>query len=142
MSKLVNYNPLPKEFSIRDSYIHGIGIFVKEDINPDVDFYINYFNNVKEYITHIVVKRTNSCDELSVKKIYRSPLGGFINHSTNPNCTIRKQDKFLNTGDYEITEYYLDPLRSIKRDEEITLNYLNEECGSDYESESNSWLKN
>ena len=46
MSKLVNYNPLPKEFSIRDSYIHGIGVFVKEDINPDVDFYINYFNNI------------------------------------------------------------------------------------------------
>jgi hypothetical protein len=141
MNKLVNYNPLPKELCIRDSFIHGIGIFLKEDINPDVHFYINYFENIKQYITHIVIKRINSCDELSIKKIYRSPLGGFINHSTNPNCTMRKQDKPIISGDYEITEYYLDPLRLLKKDEEVTINYLNEECGSDYESESNLWLK-
>ena len=48
MNKLVNYNPLPKEFSIRDSYIHGIGVFVKERkdahllvLEGKVNFHIN-----------------------------------------------------------------------------------------------------
>ena len=47
--------------------------------------------------------------------MFRTPLGGFINHSDNPNCeVIRHEGSYTN---------HLYPIRPIKANEEITLKY-------------------
>ena len=46
-------------------------------------------------------------------ELIRTPLGGFINHSDNPNTIKEKVDD----------KYYLYSIRDIKKGEEITLKY-------------------
>ena len=60
------YKPLPSNLTIHDSAIHDSGIFAKENIPEQTDL----------GMTHV---------ELG-KLILRTPLGGFLNHSDNPNC--------------------------------------------------------
>ena len=62
------YKPLPKELTIKNSPIEGLGIFATEDIKK----------NTFLGITHIR-------DEQFENKYIRTPLGGFYNHSNNPN---------------------------------------------------------
>lgn len=87
------YQPLPDELYIRRSAIDGMGLFAKEDIDGNVDL----------GLSHIVVEG----------ELIRTPLGGFVNHSDEPNCIKVKQ------GD----RYNLFTLRDIKKEEEITLKY-------------------
>ncbi len=87
------YQPLPHELEIKVSKIHGSGLFAKEDID----------DNTKIGLGWIVVGA----------ELIRTPLGGFINHSENPN-TIKEK-----VGD----KYYLYTIRDIKKGEEITLKY-------------------
>ncbi len=63
------YRPLPSEVTINQSHIDGLGVFTTTEIND------NHFFG----ITHHLIK-----DE-----IIRTPLGGFLNHSDNPNCVIK-----------------------------------------------------
>ena len=60
------YRALPPELHVKDSPVAGQGLFAKEDI--DAMMYLG--------ISHVVV------DE----DIMRTPLGGFVNHSEDPNC--------------------------------------------------------
>ena len=60
------YKALPNCLHVKDSPIAGQGLFATEDIPDDV--YLG--------ISHVVV------DE----EIMRTPLGGFVNHSEDPNC--------------------------------------------------------
>ena len=60
------YQALPSRLHVKDSPIAGQGIFALEDI--PAGFFLG--------MSHIIV------DEV----IYRTPLGGFINHSDEPNC--------------------------------------------------------
>ena len=62
------YRPLPKELTIKNSPIEGLGLFAIEDIKK------NSFLGV----THIR-------DEQFENKYIRTPLGGFYNHSNEPN---------------------------------------------------------
>ena len=62
------YRPLPKELTIKNSPIEGLGLFANEDIKA------NTFIGV----THIR-------DEQFENKYIRTPLGGFYNHSNKPN---------------------------------------------------------
>ena len=87
------YSPLPPELRLGFSDIHDIGVFSKEDIDGNVDL----------GMTHIVVGGD----------LIRTPLGGFINHSDEPNCIKIKE------GD----RYNLFTLRDIKDGEELTLKY-------------------
>jgi len=87
------YKPLPEELYIRRSAIEGMGLFAKENID----------GNINLGLSHIIVG-----DE-----IIRTPLGGFVNHSDEPNCIKVKE------GD----RYSLFTLRDIKKEEEITLKY-------------------
>jgi SET domain-containing protein len=89
----MTYQPLPEELYIRRSAIEGMGLFAKKDID----------GNVKLGMSHIVVGG----------EIIRTPLGGFVNHSDEPNCIKIKE------GD----SYSLFTLRDIKAEEEITLKY-------------------
>jgi len=89
----MSYQALPKELHIQDSPIAGQGLFAKEEI-PSGTFL---------GMSHIVL------DEL----IYRTPLGGFINHSENPNCLKYYEDGF----------YFIKTIRSIEKGEEVFLKY-------------------
>ena len=91
------YKPLPKELRLGFSDIHDIGVFTKEKIKVCHDF----------GVSHIKIE-----DE-----IYRTPLGGFINHSDKPNCI--KSELRVNT--YKVWRVFA--LRDIKTGEELTLNY-------------------
>ena len=92
------YRPLPKYLTIKPSKIEGLGLFTIKVIR-DLDSSIG--------VTHVFM------DEK--KQIIRTPLGGFINHSNNPNCEIKRlHGTYVN---------HLFPLRPIKANEEITLKY-------------------
>lgn len=90
------YKPLPDEVEIRDSEIHGKGIFSKVIIDSGVNL----------GMTHVY-------DSEAQDERIRTPLGGFINHSDEPNCEIVKVGKY----------FYLITTKDIMPDEEITLKY-------------------
>ena len=92
-----NYRPLPKELRLGFSDIHDIGVFAKENLKIGHDF----------GISHLKVG-----DDL-----YRTPLGGFINHSDTPNCI----KTMVRVYDYKV--WRLITLQDIKEGEELTLEY-------------------
>lgn len=61
------YRPLPRSLTIRESELHGLGLFATETIPARTIL----------GTTHYLY------DEL-----IRTPLGGFINHSDTPNCIL------------------------------------------------------
>ena len=93
----MTYQALPKELHIKDSPIAGQGLFAKEDI--DAMMYLG--------VSHVVV------DE----EIMRTPLGGFVNHSEEPNCVKWYEDQ----GWGRI--YYMKTIKEIKKGEELFLKY-------------------
>ena len=93
----MTYQALPKELHIKDSPIAGQGLFAKEDI--DAMMYLG--------VSHVVV------DE----DIMRTPLGGFVNHSEEPNCVKWYEDQ----GWGRI--YYMKTIKEIKKGEELFLKY-------------------
>ena len=100
------YKPLPKELRLGFSKIHDIGLFAKEKINRGRNL----------GISHIQIG----------KELFRTPLGGFINHSDNPNCT-KSMARITNAADLTLKTDYkiwrLFTLEDIKKDEELTLTY-------------------
>ena len=71
MEKSLKYKPLPSEVTIKESPIDGLGLFVMEDIEKGHVF----------GVSHIVDFRFEN-------GYIRTPLGGFINHSKEPNCEL------------------------------------------------------
>ena len=99
------YKPLPKELRLGLSYIHDIGIFAKENIPMATNF----------GMTHLQFGQN----------LIRTPLGGFINHSVDPNCEKVKL-KFTNSEkqlNYHFSKWNLVTLKNIKEGEELTLKY-------------------
>ena len=99
------YKPLPKELRLGFSDIHGIGVFTKQFVPVATNF----------GMTHLQFG----------KNIIRTPLGGFLNHSDNPNCdkvklTFTNEDK---TPSYSFNKWNLVTLKDIKEGEELTLWY-------------------
>ena len=95
------YRPLLECLTIKSSSIQGLGLFATQDIPKDTDL----------GISHIKFP-----DGIAI----RMPLGGFYNHSDEPNCVKRFVD-LGSTATYNI--YKLDTLRDIKSGEEITVKY-------------------
>ena len=91
------YKALPNWIHVKDSRVAGQGLFAKDDVPEDV--YLG--------ISHVVV------DE----EIMRTPLGGFVNHSDDPNCV-----KYPVDNKY-YTKYYIKTIRPIKAGEELFLKY-------------------
>ena len=91
------YRPLPKELRLGFSDIHDIGVFAKEKIWLGHDF----------GISHLKVG----------DQLFRTPLGGFINHSDTPNCT----KTMVRVYDYKV--WRLITLQDIKEGAELTLEY-------------------
>jgi len=125
-----SYTPLSSYFIIQDSIIHGKGIFCKIPLFTRGFKY--KYEDLRKFMSHVYVE--NRLLEGSFdSKLYRTPLGGFINHSDTPNCTINEiVYSSIRTPDFRVTEYYLHPLRDIEEGEEITVNYSKEICGVDY----------
>jgi len=99
------YKPLPKELRLGFSDIHDIGVFAKEVIEPGTNF----------GMTHLQFGKT----------LIRTPLGGFLNHSDDPNCEKAKL-KFTNTDQqpgYIFNKWNLITIKNIKEGEELTLKY-------------------
>jgi hypothetical protein len=69
------YNPLPKSLTIRQSNIQGLGLFATEFIPANSDL----------GMTHLY-------DERFPDNYVRMPLGGFFNHSNEPNCKAVHED--------------------------------------------------
>lgn len=98
MTTLFLYKPLPDIVFLQESDIDGLGLFARDSIQP----------NTCIGITH---KKEPGCP--FPNGLIRTPLGGFINHSENPNCFI------LTTSEYwELyTTHVVMPL------EELTVDY-------------------
>tara|TARA_R110000751_G_scaffold213491_1_gene317025 strand:- start:144 stop:455 length:312 start_codon:yes stop_codon:yes gene_type:complete len=97
------YKPLPESLTIKPSGIHDLGLFAEQDIKKATNL----------GMTHFKVGDT----------IFRTPLGGFINHSNTPNCT--KAAVRMPTVETLLLDkkWNLMTTQDIKKGEEITLRY-------------------
>ena len=130
------YKPLPKQLTIKKSPIEGLGLYATENIKKD-----SFIG-----VTHIR-------DEQFENKYIRTPIGGFYNHSNEPNVirmvsdtlpklkfgnlvnttknTREEKDSKTNLDDlfYHLQEksdakyMFLISTKDIKAGEEITANY-------------------
>ena len=87
------YKALPNWLHVRDSRVAGQGLFAKDDVPEDV--YLG--------VSHVLV----------YDDIIRTPLGGFVNHSEDPNCVKWRE------GDV----YHMKTIKPIKKNEELFLKY-------------------
>ena len=89
------YKPLPRQLTIKKSPIEGLGLYATEDIKKN-----SYLG-----VTHIR-------DEQFENKYIRTPVGGFYNHSINPNVIRMVSDTLpkLNFGDI------VDPKKNIREE--------------------------
>ena len=94
------YKPLPDEVCIKESPIDGHGIFAAQDIEENKDL----------GSTHIKVPM--------ILTYIRTPLGGFINHSDEPNCFL---DCTQDWDDYLV--FNIITKRAIAKGEELLLDY-------------------
>ena len=108
------YQPLPPSLTIQTSKVDGLGLFTKEKLSADTNL----------GMSHI---------ELG-KLTLRTPLGGFINHSDDPNCIkgrfllTRQQWNHLNDlpndkYDHNFTKWDLITIKDIEAGEELTVRY-------------------
>ncbi len=100
------YKPLPDSLTIKSSGIHDLGLFAKEDISRGTNL----------VMTHLKIGST----------IFRTPLGGFINHSSAPNCDkaeLRMTNEDLQGHLYHYKKWNLITKQDIKKGTELTLKY-------------------
>ena len=97
----MHYKPLPESLTIKESSIQGLGLFAVEKIPADRFLGMGWIKA-----------------ELAQDGVWRTPLGGFINHSDTPNCVKELKDDpsslhiFLSVGD-----------KDIEAGEELTVKY-------------------
>lgn len=97
------YRPLPPNLTIKNSTIEGLGLFATDDIPKNTILGISH------------VKHSNFEDGF-----IRTPLGGFINHSYNPNVETIGSGK---SRDIDFGTLVIRTLKNIESFEEITLKY-------------------
>ena len=90
------YKPLPDFLELKKSKIHGLGLFTNKDL--DKDYILG--------ISHVEDKRFEN-------GYIRTPLGGFYNHSDDPNIVKVQRDSRM----------FICALREIKPGEELTCSY-------------------
>tara|TARA_R100000353_G_scaffold149155_1_gene107581 strand:- start:220 stop:537 length:318 start_codon:yes stop_codon:yes gene_type:complete len=94
------YKPLPEEITIRESDIEGLGVFATMDIPAETDLGATHINVPMFY------------------GLIRTPIGGYLNHTEEPNCELRQVHDW---DDCQI--YNLFTLQNIEEGEELTLDY-------------------
>ena len=100
------YKPLPDSLTIKPSGINGLGLFAKEDIAQGTNL----------GMSHLKIGDT----------IFRTPLGGFINHSNEANCVkaeLRMTSEDLQGHKYSYKKWNLITIKDIKEGEELTVRY-------------------
>ena len=90
------YRPLPDNVHLDYSPIDGMGVFAKFDLDGKICIGITHVAPIKKDLGR-----------------QRTPLGGFINHSDNPNCFIVVETEF--------SRMYT--VRPIMQGEELTVYY-------------------
>ncbi len=117
------YRPLPKSLTIKDSKIDGLGLFSKTKIKKNSFIGITHVKNIDFQDNYL-----------------RTPLGGFYNHSKNPNAiklssdTLPKYDFGQNIekniketledkNNNNLKYFYLVSLKDIEPGEEILAKY-------------------
>ena len=95
------YKPLPHneciKLTIEKSKVEGLGLFTQLFVPKGVNF----------GVSHIKIKN----------ELIRTPLGGFINHSDNPNC------KKIPLQDENYIKYNLVAIKDITGGDELTVKY-------------------
>jgi SET domain-containing protein len=90
------YRPLPSYVTIKNSEIEGLGLFAIDDID-----------------TEHIIGTTHIEDQDFPNGYSRTPLGGFYNHSEEPNCESVFEGRFIK----------LKTIRKIEKGEELTVKY-------------------
>ena len=98
LDKLKQYHPLPSGLQVAESGIAGQGLFTTRRLVAGTELGISHYRIDGEYI--------------------RTPLGGFINHSDNPNC-VRNQIRLKPYYD----KWSIMTLEDIEEGSELTLKY-------------------
>ena len=96
------YKPLPESLTIKQSGINGLGLFAEQKIMQGTNL----------GMSHLKIGDT----------IFRTPLGGFINHSNTPNCTKAEVRTTAETLLLD-KKWKLVTTEDIKKGEELTLRY-------------------
>ena len=109
----IMYKALHPSLTIRQSDIHGLGIFATKNIPAHTILGISHVAEFKNRRYH--------CGYI------RTPLGGCINHSDDPNCIKIKMN---NDGSYSSLEgivtsatMAIETIRDIVEGEELTVSY-------------------
>jgi|TARA_R110000751_G_scaffold3061_3_gene15750 SET domain-containing protein len=89
----MTYKPLPNFLTIKPSTIEGLGIFATDNIKKGTNLGMIHF--------------------LHNEETFRTPLGGFLNHSLSANCLK------VQLGNKK----YLTTKQNINKGEELTLTY-------------------
>ena len=100
------YKPLPSYLTIKTSKVNGLGLFTLENIALGTNM----------GMSHLKIGDT----------IFRTPLGGFINHANDANCVkaeLRMTDEDLQGHKYDYKKWNLITLQDIKKGEELTVRY-------------------
>lgn len=118
MRKNKIYKPLPKYLFLQSSSIEGMGLFTNKDLKENKVLGIAHFDLQKVKLS----KKEKKVIKNIPQGLLRSPLIGFVNHSTSSNCKLIKKGKFT----------LLVTTRKIKKGEELTTNYFNGKCGKNY----------
>ena len=95
------YKPLPESLTISPSGINGLGLFAKEGVAQGTNL----------GMSHLKMGET----------IFRTPLGGFINHSNNHNCV--KVELQMTNEKFNYKKWNLITICDIKEGEELTTQY-------------------
>ena len=100
------YKPLPESVTIKPSGVHGLGLFADQKI----------MHGTNLGMSHLKIGDT----------IFRTPLGGFINHSNTPNCVkaeLRMTDQDIQGHRYDYKKWNLIVSQDVKEGEELTVRY-------------------
>ena len=95
----MSYRPLPNCVTIKQSPLDGLGLFANKGIKEHTDL----------GVTHV---------KFQGKPIIRTPLGGFINHSDQPNSVLS-----ITAERGDETHYRLVVCKDIDEGDEITIKY-------------------
>ena len=95
------YKPLPDSIVVKESPIHGYGLFALAPIKRGTHL----------GVSHIYAPGFET-------SYVRTPVGGFINHSDEPNC-----HKIESPEESMLTYFSLVTTRNIEQGEELTVKY-------------------
>jgi len=99
---MIHYNPLPSYLTIKESSVHGLGLFATKRILK------GQFIGTTHYIS----------DKGS---LLRTPLGAFYNHSETPNVTARLAPSSYKQHGMRFID--MKAAKDISPGEELTANY-------------------